>query len=623
MFGISGVYAFTATGNQSLKGLEQGVRTLQNSENGGKGLYRHGQVGLAGSAQYFQDPAGRYTLVYQGKVFNYRDLRTKLQTAGYTFHADTDAEVVLQLYIKEGQEFLKRLRGYFSLAIHDKVKESLFIACDRYGEKPLLYYKDADKFLFGSDMAALLELGVPREVDHTSLYQYLQLTYVPAPASMLRGVKKLLPGHFLYLKDNKLHQKMWYRLPYDSEKAAANPLSYKQQQVKLEKLLEQAVVSRLGTDVPAGVLLDGSMESCIITALATGYKPNLKTFSIGFAGQPDTEAMRHARLVADRYKTEHIEYRVTTQDMYASLPRLLDSLSEPFADSSVLAAYMLSERAGHEVKLVLSGNGTDELFAGFERHAAEYQLITGGVKAGMAKSLGFLLNLLPNPRNSFAANKVRQLRQFTKGAGMSHKERYWQWASLADESEALALLEPKLARSVRNRLYLARKQRLLSCLEENHHNLNNVFCADWQLGLANDVLPKMDLMGMANGLEIRSPFLDHKIVKFAFSLPVSSKIDATQRKKILQDTFKSLLPKELINKPKQGFELALQQLLQGEARPLVARYLSDDFIRRQGIFDPGQVQRLRAGMDNPKSRLWQPQAWSLVVFQHWWHKWQL
>jgi asparagine synthase (glutamine-hydrolysing) len=248
-------------------------------------------------------------------------------------------------------------------------------------------------------------------------------------------------------------------------------------------------------------------------------------------------------------------------------------------------------------------------------------LITGGMKAGMAKSIGFLLNLLPDPRNSFAANKVRQLRQFTKGAGMTYRERYWQWASLANESEALALLEPKLARSVRNRLYLARKQRLLSCLEENHHNLNNVLCADWQLGLANAVLPKIDLMGMTNGLEIRSPFLDHKVVKFAFSLPVSSKIEATQQKKILQDTFNKLLPKELINKPKQGFDLPLQQLLQGEARLLVEHCLSDDLIRRQGLFDPGQLQRLRAGMAGSKAHLWQTQAWSLLVFQHWWQKW--
>ncbi|WP_299702924.1 asparagine synthase (glutamine-hydrolyzing) [uncultured Pontibacter sp.] len=623
MFGIAGVYAFTATGNEALQGLERRVRALQNSDNGNKRLYQEGQVGLAGSAQTFQDPTGRYIMVYQGEVLNCRDLRTKLQSVGYTFHTDTDAEVILRLYIKEGQEFLKRLRGYFALAVYDKVKDSLFIARDRYGEKPLLYYRDADKFLFGSDMAALLELGVPREVDQTSLYQYLQLGYVPAPASMLKGVKKLLPGHFLYLKDNKLHQKMWHRLPYDSEKAATNPLSYTQQQAKLEKLLEQAVVGCLGTGDPPGVLLDGSIESCITTALASKHLSQLKTFSIGFAGQADTDVLRHARLVANRYKTEHTEYLVTTQDMYASLPGFLNCLSEPFADSSALAEYILGGRASQEVRIVLSGNGTDELFAGCERHLAEYQLISGGVKVGVAKSLGFLLNLLPNPRNSFAANKVRQLRQFSKGAGMPHRERYWQWASLANESEALALLEPKLARSVRNRLYLARKQRLLSCLEENHHNLNNVLCADWQLELANVVLPKIDLIGMANGLEIRSPFLDHKIVKFAFSLPVSSKIDATQRKKILHDTFKSLLPKELTNKPKQGFELPLQQLLQTEARLLVESYLSDDFIRRQGIFDPGQVQRLRVGMASSRSGEWQSQVWSLLVFQHWWQKWML
>ena len=204
---------------------------------------------------------------------------------------------------------------------------------------------------------------------------------------------------------------------------------------------------------------------------------------------------------------------------------------------------------------------------------------------------------------------------------MSQKERYWHWATLATESEALALLEPKLAKSVRNRLYLARKQRLLSCLEENHHNLNNVLCADWQMVMANRVLAGIDMMEMRSGLKVRSPFFDHKIVKFAFSLPVGSKIDAIQQKKILQDTFRDLVPKEVINRPLKGFEIPLRSLLQGEARPLVEQYLSDDFIRRQGIFDPGQLQRLRLNMAGSKSGQWQTQVWNLVVFQHWWQRW--
>lgn len=632
MCGLSGVYAFTDTGRQAKGRLEQSMHALRHRGPDAEGLFSHGKVALAHrrlsviapseeAAQPMQDPGGRFTIVYNGEVFNYRELRAKLQAHGYTFRTDSDTEVVLQLYLKEGQEFLKRLRGFFVLAIYDRQEESLFIARDRYGEKPLLYYKDADKFLFGSEMAALLELGVPRELDHTSLFQYLQLTYVPAPASMLRGVKKLLPGHFLHLKAGKLHQKMWYRLPYDAEKAAHNPLSYSQQHAKLEKLLEQAVVSRLTADVPVGAFLSGGIDSSIVTALASRQMPGIKTFSVGFEGQAFWDETHYARLVADRYKTDHTEYRLTTQDMYQSLEGMLNSLSEPFADSSALAVYMLSSRVSQQVKCVLSGDGADELFAGYNKHSAEYQLLSGGVKVEAVKRFAFLWNLLPASRNSFTANKVRQLRRFSEGAGMSHKDRYWRWASWATEAEAMDLLEPRLAVSAMNRLYLARKQRLLSCLEDRPYNLNNVLCADWQLLLANDMLPKIDLMGMAHGLEIRSPFLDHKIVKFAFSLPVSSKIDASLRKKVLQDTFRKLLPQELYNRPKQGFEIPLLNLLQGEARPLVNKFLADDLVREQGLFDPGQVRKLLLGIDRHNAGQWQTQVWSLLVFQHWWHRW--
>lgn len=623
MVGIAGIYAFNANGSEALQGFGRRVHAPGHGKPERGDLFQEGMVGMAGPAQAVQDPAGRYTMVCKGEIFNYRELRTKLQNAGYAFRTDTEAEVVLQLYIKEGQEFLKRLRGSFVLAVYDQKKESLFIARDRYGEMPLLYYKDADKLLFGSDMATLLALGVPRELDHTSLYQYLQLAYVPAPASMLKGVKKLLPGHFLYLKDNKLHQKMWYRLPYDPDKAATNPLSYKQQQVKLEKLLEQAVVNRLDSGVPVGLLLDDSVESTVLAALASRHVPHLKTYTLNFEGQTDASKIHYTRLVAGRYKTDHTEYLVTTQDMHVGLQGMLESLGEPFADTSTLEEYMLSKRAGQDVRFVFSGSGADELFAGYERHEAEHQLITGGVKVGAMKSFGFLLNLMQGPRNSFASNKVRQLRQLTEGAGMTPRERYWQWVSLANESEALMLLLPQLAGNVHNRLYMARKQRLLSCLEENHHNLNNVLCADWQLVLANGVLPSTNLMEMTSGLVINSPFLDHKIVKFAFSLPVSSKIDATLRKKILQDTFRNLLPKELVNKPRKRVMFPLQTLLQGEARHLVENYLADDFVRNQAIFDLGQVQRLRAGKAVSKRGQWQSQMWSLIVFQHWWQKWRL
>ncbi|WP_018479851.1 asparagine synthase (glutamine-hydrolyzing) [Pontibacter roseus] len=618
---ISGIYAFTAAGAEVLQRMRSGQQQRAKAEE----LYLlEDKLGLSfrrtespSDPVCIQDQNGRYTLLYSGEVYNQLELKSKLQAAGYTFRTDKEAEVVLQLYRREGQEFLKKLRGRFVLALYDHREDSLFIARDRYGEKPLLYYKDGDKLLFSSSMADLLALGVPRELDYTSLFQYLQLGYVPAPASMLKGVKKLLPGNFLYLKGGKLHQKMWHRLPFEPEKAASNTLPYKQQQAKLERLLEQAVSSRLPAHAPVGAFLDGGLNTSVVVALAAGHVPHLKTFSLAVKSQPNAEMARLSSLVADKYKTDHTVCELATQDMQALMMEMLEGMDEPLAAPSALMTFIWAKAAGGQVRHVLSGDGADELFAGIARHQAEYQLLAKGAGMGKARGMAFLWNLLSPTRNTFAANKVRQLQRFAEGAGMSPKERYWNWASRASESEAKAMLHPRLAATVSNRLYEARKQRLLTCLDEGKYSLNHMLCADWQLILSNEVLQSHGLVESGGGPEIRSPFLDQKIVKFAFSLPIASKLDAATQKKILQDTFKNRLPKELYNRHEKRAELQMYDLLRGAALPLVQRYLSDEFIRQQDIYDLEQVGRLRTGL----TQATQAQVWSLVVFQHWWSKW--
>ena len=595
------------------------------------GRFIHKNVGLvhrrlsviapsANANQPFTDSQGRYTIVLNGEIFNYQKLRENLQAKGGLFTTASDTEVVLQLYIREGQDFLKKLRGFFALAIYDAREESLFIARDRYGEKPLLYYKDAEKFLFGSELSALLELGVPRELDYTSLYQYLQLTYVPAPASMLKGVKKLLPGHSLFIKNGKVHDNMWYRLPFDPEKAAHNPLTYKHQQAKLQQLLEQAVQERLVADVPVGAFLSGGIDSSVIVALASQHISGLKTFSVGFPDHSYFDETKYARAVARKYNTSHQELLLTNKELEENLFGMLNSLSEPFADSSALAVYTLSKLAGQEFKAVLSGDGADELFGGYNKHQAEYKVLAGGGSVAAVNQMQFLWEVLPKSRNSFAANKVRQLQRFAEGANLSPRNRYWLWATWQKENEALMLLKAENQGAAANRLYTARKSRLLDCLDRKPYDLNSVLCADWNLVLANDMLPKIDLMGMANGLEIRSPFLDHRLVKYAFSLPSSSKIGGGKRKRILLDTFSNLLPPELHKRGKQGFEIPLNSFLMSGARNLVNELLAENFIKEQGVFDVHQIQKLRNGMLGGSNATAYTKIWCLLVFQHWWRR---
>ncbi|MCJ8165797.1 asparagine synthase (glutamine-hydrolyzing) [Pontibacter sp. E15-1] len=631
MCGITGVFAFTEAGRNAQGRLPGAVAALHHRGPDAEGVYVHGPVALGhrrlaliapspAAHQPFTSSDGRYTLVFNGEIFNYGKLRKELEARGACFRTNSDTEVLLHLYARERQECLKKLTGFFALAIYDAVEESLFLARDRYGEKPLLYYKSADHFLFGSEMAALLQLGVPREVDYTSLYQYLQLTYVPAPASMLKNVKKLLPGQALIIQRNRVQEHTWYRLPFDGEKAAQNPLTYTQQQAKLRKLLQQAVSDRLVADVPVGAFLSGGLDSSVVVALAAQQVPRLKTYAVGFPEQPLFDETRYARLVATQYDTDHTELRLSTYDLYKSLSGMLDSLSEPFADSSALAVYALSKHVGQEMKAVLSGDGADELFAGYNKHRAEYLAQSGGMAAGAVRQLKFLWDALPKARNSFAANKVRQLQRFAAGASMAPAARYWFWATWQQETDALALLAPQHRASAQSRLCRARKNRLLDCVDKNFYNINNVLCADWQLVLANDMLPKIDLMGMANGLEIRSPYLDHRLVKFAFSLPGTSKIDGKQQKKLMRDTFQELLPPALHGRPKQGFEIPLRSFLQTEGKCLVNELLSDRYVAAQGIFDVQHTQRIRRQLYAENAAPVESTAWTLLVFQHWWQR---
>jgi asparagine synthase (glutamine-hydrolysing) len=634
MCGITGTFAFSDAGRASLASLQASTDAIVSRGPDSQGHFVYDRCGLgfrrlaildltADGNQPMTDEAGRYTIVFNGEIFNFRELRQKLIKKGYRFHSQTDTEVILQLYIAEGRGFLKKLNGFFGLAIYDKEEDSLFIARDRMGEKPLLVYRDEDKLLFASEMKSLLALGIPRKLDYVSLSNYLQLNYIPGPATIFKGVKKLLPGHYLYIKGDKVVRKRWYKIPYDPKKVQKNKLTYEQQQQKLVELLDEATSRRLVADVPLGAFLSGGIDSSVIVALASRHTQHLNTFSIGYRDEPFFDETKYARLVADKYKTNHTVFSLTNQDLYDHIFDVLNYLDEPFADSSALAVYILSKRTREQVTVALSGDGADEMFAGYNKHMGELQVRQGGFKAEAVTGLNLLWDVLPKSRNSFFGNRIRQFQRFSRGMLSGPKDRYWDWASFVSEKDARSLLSTEARKKVGKKLTEKRRRDILEHLHAEG-DLNEVLLTDMQLVLPYDMLAKVDLMSMANSLEVRPPFLDPNVVNFAFSLPVESKIDAKMKKRIVQDAFRPMLPEELYKRPKQGFEVPLLKWFRNELRPLITDdLLSDDFVEAQGIFDVDAIRGLKNQLFSRNPGDIHARIWALIVFQHWWKKWMM
>ena len=632
MCGITGIIAFNEIGRISMINLSAATDALEQRGPNSRGVYTDYFVGLGhrrlsiidtttGGAQPMRDEEERYTLVFNGEIYNYRQLREQLKGRGYSFHSESDTEVLLKMYMEYGEDCLQQLNGFFAFAVYDAREDKLFIARDRMGIKPLLYYQDEDRFLFASEMKCLLKFGLPGELNYEALHMYLQLNYIPAPHCMLSGVKKLMPGESLRLQKGQLQLKKWYQVPYKKDSLNPQQLSYEQQQQKLRELMDESVQRRLVADVPLGCFLSGGIDSSVITALASRQVDKLNTFSIGYKEEPFFDETRYARLVADQYKTEHTVFSLSNHDLYEQLHSVLNYLDEPFADSSALPVYILSMHTKKKVTVALSGDGADELFSGYNKHAAALKAYQGGWKASMVRDLLPLWKMLPKSRQAPLSNKFRQLERFAEGMKLNEQERYWRWAAFVPERESMNLLSDAAREKVDQEVYRQHKVAILQHIPEKGGDLNDFLYTDVQLVLPNDMLTKVDLMSMAHGLEVRVPFLDHHVVAFAFGLPVESKINAGMKKRIVQDAFRDLLPAELYKRPKHGFEVPLLKWFRTELRSLIEHdLLADDFVREQGIFSVEEVKRLKARLFSSNPGDVHARIWGLIVFQHWWKR---
>lgn len=629
MCGITGVFAFNLVGKFNMINVTAATQALAKRGPDFQDIYTDGFVGLghrrlsiidtseAGN-QPMWDERKRFCIIFNGEIFNFKELKSALQSKGVSFQSESDTEVLLNLYILEKENCLNKLNGFFSFCIYDKQEQSFFLARDRYGIKPLLYVNDEDKFLFASEMKSMLCYGIDKSIDYTSLYSYLQLNYIPAPATIFKNVKKLLPGHFMKVSKGNIAIHSYYNIP-SVEEPSVPQFNYDHAKEKFKNLLDLSVQRRLVSDVPIGSFLSGGIDSSVVAGLASKHQPDLHTFSIGFKDEPYFDETDYARLVAKHFNTAHTVFSLTNNDLYSHVRTILDYIDEPFGDSSAIAVYILSKETRKHATVALSGDGADELLAGYNKHEAMYRMLHPGYKENLVSSLGGLWNVLPHSRNNPLSNKFRQLSRFVEAIKLNAKERYWLLAGFTNETQSLKLFSKTSLEQFERQQFIERKNELLKNISIG--SINEVLLTDTQLVLPNDMLTKVDLMSMANSLEVRTPFLDYELVNFIFSLPEDFKINNSIRKRILQDTFREMLPARLYNRPKKGFEVPLLKWFRKEMKSLITDdLLSKSFIEDQNIFSYNEIAKLKKQLFSSSPGDVHARIWGLIVFQWWWKK---
>jgi asparagine synthase (glutamine-hydrolysing) len=540
---------------------------------------------------------GTVHVVQNGEIYNYRELRRELERAGHSFRTQGDTEVLLHLYEEHGDRFAERLRGMFAIAIWDAGHRRLVLARDRFGIKPL-YYRHADNELaFASELRAL-----PRgEIDLDALEAFLAFNSIPAPLTIFREIRKLPPGHLLIWEDDRLELRRFAR------PAPLEELRDDEEAELVEELrsrLRDSVRAHLVSDVPVGVLLSGGVDSAFLAALAAEESSEpLRTFSIGFEERSFDE-LAGARLVAERYGTEHREL-VLRPDAALLLPALADAFDEPFADSSALPTYLVSQLAANDVKVALSGEGGDELFGGYYTYAADLLAERVGGLARLARPLVERL-----PTSSSRASFDYKAKRFVRAAHLPSLERHHGWKEIFSPELRAELTGHRSAFDPVDILRDRYRE------TEGADELARLQDVDLGVYLVDDLLVKTDRASMAHSLEARVPYLDTVVTNLALALPTRHKIRGLSKKVLLRKAAAPLLPREIVHGKKRGFSIPAAAWLRGELEPFARQTLSRETLERQGFFHPDVVTRLLddhvAGRED-RSR----QLWGLLAFTLW------
>ena len=620
MCGICGVVSFQPNAPMDRSILLQMNASLRHRGPDDEGYYEDDQVSLAmrrlsiidlqTGQQPISNESGDIWVVYNGEIYNFQKVRAALEQRGHIFKTQTDTEIIVHAYEEYGDECVTHFNGMFAIALWDARERRLFLARDRLGIKPLYYWSGADKLVFGSELKALIfHPDVPRQVDLAALDLFLTLEYIPAPRTIYEGVFKLLPGHLLVVEKGKLKVTQYWDVPYQ-------PISQSEAECGeiLSGLIKESVRLRLISDVPLGAFLSGGIDSSTIVGyMSQSANEPVRTFSIGFEDDTYNE-LPYAEAVAKHFGTKH-HVEVLKSDHTDLTEQLVAHFDEPFADTSVFPTFLVSKLASREVKVVLSGDGGDELFAGYDTYLAEkLDRYYGRLPRLLRQQVlpKFARWLLPQPAKKGLINKVKRM---VEGGAHDASLQHARWMMFLNSSEKDSLYRSDL----RATLY----DHLTTDFFHDYFEKANCFdrlaqqqYVDVKTYLADDILTKVDRMSMAVSIEARVPLLDYHIVEFALNLPAHMKLHRARTKSILRQAVKNMVPQSVLEKPKEGFSIPMKHWLCTSLKPMMLDLLSKAALQKHGYFDHQVVaqwiQEHLNGRVNHSHRLW-----ALMVFEMW------
>ncbi len=576
------------------------------------GMRRLAIIDLATGEQPMWSEDGTVAVVLNGEIYNYRELRTELEHRGLHFKTNSDTEVLPHLYTLYGDAMIEYLNGMFAFALWDIKQQKLLIARDRFGEKPLYWGIFDRQLIFGSEAKVLLEHpNVIPTINLEALRQYLSFDYVPAPLSIYEGIHKLPAAHFMTLVNGKVEIKRYWQLSF--KKPAAKP-SIKQASETLQELLSDAVKMRLVSDVPLGILLSGGVDSSAVAAFAVQHsETKIKTFSIGF-NEDSFDESDYARQVADYLGTEHHEDRLSVEKASDLVSELGKHIDEPLSDGSLLPTYLLSRFVRSSVTVALGGDGGDEIFAGYPMYyghkmAKVYRGIPKFVRSGMIEPF---VNRLPVNTNNLSFDY--KAKRFVKASHYDTVAQHHAWFGSFTPDDQLSLLTEQVKDFSSPDIYAGARQTRLLC--DSTNEIEQMQFVDMKYYLAEGVLTKVDRASMAVSLEVRAPFLDHRVAEYAASLPAEYKLRGSTTKFILKNAVKDMMPKFVTKRPKKGFGIPIAEWLKGSLNHLLHDLLAPEYLIRQGFFDHEFVAKIirehEQGLASHHKLLW-----TLLAFQLW------